>query len=538
MTKGTTHKEFSYDEMTALIARVEHAMEHELALESSDLRLLLSAIQTLMSVQSNLTEKDATLYKLRKLLGMVTSSEKRKKAKSDETESSDIKENNENKNGPGKKAARKQKKPKPSPAKTEHHPLAGDKKGDPCPECPKGKLIKHEPSILLRVSGSAPLEAVKHIVEQLQCNLCDYVIRAPLPKAVLDDGDVKQRYGYSARSVMSIHKHFSGIPYYHQGTLNDLFGWPVTASSIFDQCEYVANDVAPIFRELKKIAGNASLIYIDDTHNRILDSQPEERPKRTGKGTQLRSGIYTSGLIAITETGEKIYLYDTSLGHAGEFLDEILNYRDSGLSPPIIMSDALSRNYPTVISDAIIALCNSHARRLFVDEENHAPQEVTPILDLYASIWCHDKETEVADQGSEKRLQYHQEKSLPVMAAIKIRCEAYLVSDVREEHSGLGKACRYFVKHYDGLTQFCRTRGAPIDNNRMEEGLKVKIRTRKMSHFYKTQTGADIANILTSVISTSYRNDINPFHYLNYIQRHSGMVKADPAAVLPWVVTL
>ncbi len=524
----STVEEIDYESLKELIARVEHAIEHELALEADDLRLLLSAIHTLMTVQSKLEEKDITLYKLRKLLGMITSSEKRKSTDTD-TDPEDKK----------KKPRKKPKaKPKNKPARTEYHNLKDVKKSDPCPECPNGKLLKHEPSTLLRVTGSAPLEAVKHIVEQLKCNLCDYVLRAPLPQDVLNDGDAKQQYGYSARSVMSIHKHFSGIPYYHQGTLNELFGWPVTASSIFDQCEYVANDITPIFYEMKRVAANAPLIFIDDTNNRILDSKPEERPKRNGKGTEMRSGIYTSGLIAITETGKKIYLYNTNLGHAGEFLDDILRLRDTSLPPPIIMSDALSRNMPTAIANAIIALCNSHARRLFIDVEMNHPDEVKPILDFYGKIWTHNKQSEKLGHSHEERLAYHQEKSLPVMESVKTRCESYLALDECEEHGGLGKACKYFLKHYDGLTQFCKVSRAPIDNNRMEEGLKIKIRSRKTSHFYKTQTGADVANVLTSVIASAYRNDVNPFYYLNALQRNNESVKSDSTSWLPWVAPI
>lgn len=519
-------EEIDYESLQALIARVEHAIEHELALEAEDLRLLLNAIHTLMTVQSKLEEKDVTLTKLRKLLGMVKSSEKRS------SEDKATSKKNSKKKSPRKPKA------KNTPAKVEHHKLEGVKKGDPCPECPKGKLSKHEPATLLRVTGNASLEAVKHIVEKLQCTLCDYVISAPIPEEVLKDGDAKQQYGYSARSVMAIHKHFSGIPYYHQGTLNDLFGWSVTASSIFDQCEYVANDSNPIFRALKHQAGNADVIYIDDTGNRILDSKPQELPKRNGSGTQLRSGIYTSGLIAITKTGKKIHLYNTNLGHAGEFLDEILRLRDSSLPPPIIMSDALSRNIPTVTANATIALCNSHGRRLFHEVEDNYPQQVKTILDLYGKIWMYNTKSTTLMHSHEERLAYHQENSLPLMAAIKIECDSYLESTSVEEHGGLGKACKYFLKHYDGLTQFCKVAGAPVDNNLMEEGLKIKIRSRKTSHFYKTQVGADVANILTSIIATAYRNDINPFYYLNSLQRNSELVKADPASWLPWTAII
>ena len=72
-----TVQDIDYDALQALIGRVEHAIEHNLALEPEDMALLLAAIHTLLEVQTQLDEKSVTLHKLRKLLGMVKSSEKR-----------------------------------------------------------------------------------------------------------------------------------------------------------------------------------------------------------------------------------------------------------------------------------------------------------------------------------------------------------------------------------------------------------------------------------------------------------------------------
>jgi hypothetical protein len=236
--------------------------------------------------------------------------------------------------------------------------------------------------VSLRITGAAPFDAKKHMAERLKCNLCDYVVTAAIPQDVLDDGDINQQYGYSARSMMAIFKHFSGIPYYHLQTLNDLFGCPITASTAFDQCEKVANACMPIYHQLRRDAANAVVFHIDDTSNRILDQKGEERPNRNGQGSRMRTGIYTSGMIAITHAGERIYLYHTSLGHAGEFLDEILALREKNLPAPIIMSDALSSNLPTGSLETVTALCNAHARRQFFSIVEQHPDELEQLLDL------------------------------------------------------------------------------------------------------------------------------------------------------------
>ena len=77
-------------------------------------------------------------------------------------------------------------------------------------------------------------------------------------------------------------------------------------------------------------------------------------------------------------------------------------------------------------------------------------------------------------------------------AANKIEEEAF------EECSALGKAIHYFLRQDDKLILFCIEPGTLIDNNRMEEKLKILIRGRKTGHFYKTVNGAGVANVLIS----------------------------------------
>jgi hypothetical protein len=96
---------------------------------------------------------------------------------------------------------------------------------------------------------------------------------------------------------------------------------------VFDQCEQLANAIRPLFICLLALAGQAVLYGIDDTTNRILSQGPVSKPdRRTGKPKQ-RSGIYTSGAIAVLADGPSCVLYQTNVGHAGEWLDELLRGR-------------------------------------------------------------------------------------------------------------------------------------------------------------------------------------------------------------------
>jgi len=76
--------------------------------------------------------------------------------------------------------------------------------------------------------------------------------------------------------------------------------------------------------------------------------------------------------------------------------------------------------------------------------------------------------------------------------------------------------------------------GAPLDNNVVERALKLLIRQRKNSLFYKTDYSASIASVLTSLIATCLYAGVNVLDDLVALQEHRAEVFADPAAWLPW----
>lgn len=514
--------------LRGLQARLQEAQAHDLALTSEDKQLLLDALLTLAHLQARLNDKDVTLHKLRKLLGMVQASEKLKDLVPADAGA-----------GPGvtSPSRRSSREPPPvppaPPPPVVHHALDALHKGDPCPACERGKLYKFEPARLLRINGQSPLSAIQHICERLRCNACGEYFTAALPDEVKADGEPRQKYGHSARSVMAIHKYFGGSPFYRQGSLQQLFGMPVSASSVFDQCEAVADAGLPVFNQMKKGAAGAVHYHIDDTPQKILDQRPVMKKQRHSDQERLRTGVYCSGMIATLATRQEIILFNTDIGHAGEWIDAVLRLRPDGLAPPVVMSDALASNHVTV-TEVIRALCNAHGRRQFVDVMTHFPAEVQALLEQYARIWQHETQVEQDKLSAAERLAYHREHSLPVMQTLQSWGEEALMSERVEENSGLGKALRYFNKHFEGLSRFCTHEGAKLDNNDMEQQLKLVVRNRKNAHFFKSAMGAAVGDVLTSLIATSVRAGVNAFEYLNALQRNPVSVKANPEMWMPW----
>jgi len=532
-SSSTAFVDLSENELDALLDRIEQAKTHGLALSAGDYELLTGAVMMLANMQERLDNNDLSVHKLRKLLGMVRSSEKLRDVlpAGDSKSSSGAGNSTRDKEDKKKRNAPKKKKP-PNKPQLHNHAIEGITKGDRCEQCNAGKLYKYTPAVLLRVTGNAPLSCHKHVAEQFRCNSCGEIYTAKLPEHVTADGPRDQQYGYSARSVLCIGKYFAGSPFYRQEHINGLLGMSISASTIFDQCEKVANALNPVFKAIKRVAADATLFYLDDTTNRILEQKPVMKKSRDGRD-RLRSGIYTSAVLAIADDGKRLVLFQTNIGHAGEFMQEILDTRDTARSPPMLMSDALSANHVTG-HKFDKCLCNAHGRRGFVELIEQSPDEVVYALELYQHAWVNEVHCVDKALSPEQRRDYHEAHSLPHLQTLLAWCHEKLDSDVVEPNSNLGKAMQYFIRHFDGLSAFCNVLGAPVDNNEIERLIKLIVRARKNSLFFKTAVGADISDIITSVLAICNENEVNAFHYLNAVQRNQAAVKASPEKWFPW----
>ncbi|MGA1874013.1 MAG: IS66 family transposase, partial [bacterium] len=84
------------------------------------------------------------------------------------------------------------------------------------------------------------------------------------------------------------------------------------------------------------------------------------------------------------------------------------------------------------------------------------------------------------------------------------------------------------------LTLFLQVPGAPLDNNILERALKRAILHRKNALFYKTKNGAQVGDLLMSLIYTCSLAKANPFDYLTALQKYSSHLPEKPQAWMPW----
>ena len=419
--------------------------------------------------------------------------------------------------------------------------------GDPCPECETGTVYETKrPGVVVRLVGQAPVGGKVYYLQKLRCNLCGTVFAPELPPGAGDE-----KHDATVGSMIALLRYGTGMPLNRNESLQESLGVPLPASTQWDIVADQAERAAPAFEELVRQAAQGDVVYNDDTTVKILAAmgprawaenpthEPavdfgEEVAEAAGKKPKSqRTGQFTTGIVSETGEGRKIALFLSGRQHAGENLKDVLLRRAADLPPPIQMCDALSRNVPREL-ETLLANCLAHGRRQFVDVAEQFPEECRHVLELLAVVYHNDALAKQRKYSAEERLIFHQTDSGPAMEELHAWLAQQFEQRRVEPNSALGASIAYMLRHWEKLTLFLRAAGAPLDNNICERALKMAIRHRKNSLFYKTARGAHVGDIFMSLIHTCRLGGANPFDYLTELERHTDQAALNPADWMPW----
>ena len=407
------------------------------------------------------------------------------------------------------------------------------KVGQRCPVCGRGRLYELPAGVEMRIDGHALLSAIRYDIEKLRCSACGQVFTAQLPT----EAGV-EKYTPRAKAVLAMCRYYLGLPFYRLQSYQTMLGVPVPDASQWEHIEHVGNWSYRVFEALETLAAQGELIYQDDTSVRMLSLMKENQQIRAQAQAQglsrpkERTGMFTTALVV--RVGERtIYLYYSGRAHAGENLALLLSQRQGDQSAPLVMSDALSRH--DIEEPAVIRChCLAHGRRQFSDLEEVFPSECRVVIDLLSDVFDHEAHTRKEQMSPAARLAYHQAFSGPLMDELKGWLTKQVEDCLVEPNSSLGKAIGYMRTHWETLTRFLQIANAPLDNNLVERALKLCMRQRKNSLFYKNEPSAYMASVLTSLIATCVYAGINALDYLVALQDNRRAVFAHPQEWLPW----
>ena len=513
-----------------------------------------SLVETLLTLMKLVQERGTTIARLRRLFGLASSEktadvlEKIGQSQSEtaanvqpDAEGSSALPESENpardaqSAGAEKKAKRKGHGRNPFTAYPDACPIAvlheSLRPGDECPACGRGTLFElKEPARLLRIVGQPPLVAFCWNCQRLRCSGCGAVFTARAPAEAQGP-----KHSETAAAIIACLRYGVGMPHNRLEHLQGYLATPMPASTQWDVVRACVGAPLLVYRELLRLAAQGTVVHNDDTYMRILAFMGKRRIELLRRGAlpdPERTGLFTTAVVSIVDV-HALALFFTGRKHAGENLADLLRQRTADLEPPILMSDALDRNVPKG-HKVFESNCASHARRRFVDQAENFPTECRYLLETFGKVFKIDELCRTQGLSDDERLRKHQQESGSVMAEIKKWMEEQFEQKRVEPNSGLGQAFRYMLKRWDKFTLFLRLPGAPLHNNIAERALKLAIRHRNNSLFYRSERGARVGDIYMTLIHTTELQGENPFHYLTELMRHESAVAEEPAAWLPW----
>ncbi|MFA6046608.1 MAG: transposase [Phycisphaerales bacterium] len=407
------------------------------------------------------------------------------------------------------------------------------KSGSACgPDCSGKMNVMKRVKSVARIFGQPFLPM--HIWDQqgLRCSACQRLAWAPLPPEV-----TSSKHDPTAASMVAILVYANGMPLSRLTAHQKSCGVPIPETVLWELLAHLADDCAPVHDALLSVAAQGNIFHNDDTYRKILSmkagcGRDEDIASDAATGKKERTGTFTSVIVSRAKEQTSV-LFFTGRRHAGENLQEVLRRRRRELPKPIQMCDALSRNCPSEF-DTVLCNCLAHAGSKVADLRKIYPEPVNHVLGELKKIHAVEARARKEHLTDWQRLQLHREQSLPVLDALCGWLEAQFAEKLVEPNSSLGEAFAYMLNHWYQLTQFTRVPGAPLENNFAERMLKMAIRHRKNSLFYKTLRGAEVGDRLMSLIQTTQLAGVDPFGYLTALQRHRDAAMADPAAWLPW----
>jgi len=283
--------------------------------------------------------------------------------------------------------------------------------------------------------------------------------------------------------------------YRQQAVLADDHGIELSRKTLTDAILAAGSLLVPVVRAQKLALLAGGYLQADET---TMPCQTGEKTGRNHRAYMWEYSVPGGGVV-----------FDFRMGRGRDGPKEFLKgFRGT------LQSDGYGA-YADLGDGIVYAGCMSHARRGFVDAAKVAPHDPLPpeIITRMGKLYAVEQEARQAGLGPEERQRLRQEKSVPVMAALKDRLVA--IRQQTPPGGTLAKACDYALGQWSRLEEFLKDGRIEIDNNWCEGAIRPLALGRKnWLHIGSEQAGPKVAAI-ASIVETCRRLDINLRKYLN-----------------------
>lgn len=361
----------------------------------------------------------------------------------------------------------------------------------PCPAC-GGELVE----MTGQAETSERITTVKltyqvehHVRQKYRCRCNGAVVTAPGPVQVTPGNRYAPEFGVG----VAVAKYADHLPLERQVKMMAREGLTVDSQTLWDQIQAIARHLEPTYDALGRRALQAAVINVDETRWPVLGS------------TSLAKGTVW-GVRSPT-----VSFYRILPGKSAEEGRQVLSaYHGTVVADGFAVYEVLARDGPAFR----LAHCWAHAKRKYDDITEQWPEACAEIGALIGELYAVERlvpGTFPGDAAAQAlRRQLRQERSRPVLD----RIWQWATRQVGLPRSDFGKAVRYMLDRWAGLTRFIEDPRIPLDNNAAERALRGPVVGRKNHYGSRSLRGTQVAALFYTLCETAKLAGVDPHAYL------------------------
>jgi transposase len=325
----------------------------------------------------------------------------------------------------------------------------------------------------------------KHVRKKYRC-ACGCIEMPETPPRLVPGG----RYSNDFAVEVAVDKYADHQPLERQvrGMARD--GLVVESQTLWDQLEALATKLEPAWQALLADAIREAVLGFDETHWDVLT-----------KGSASKK----SWTMWQLSTPRVVYFSIAPDGNSAAGRAFLKGFKGIALGDAAVIHKSMVKD-----AEYRLALCMAHGRRKFVKAEANDPIRSRQFIEMVQELYVIEAQAPPGPDGDELRRKLRAEQSKPVMDRMK----AWLLEQRFLPASDFGKAVKYALGNWAGLSVFLTEPAVPIDNNRTERGFRGPALGRHNFYGSKSRRGTEVAAIFYSLIETAKLNGVNPKQYL------------------------
>jgi transposase len=360
-----------------------------------------------------------------------------------------------------------------------------------CPAC-GGELMEMsgQAEISNRITTVKLTYQVEHHVRQkYRCRCNGAVVTAPGPAQVVPGSRYASEFGIG----VAVAKYADHLPLERQVRMMAREGLTVESQTLWDQIHAIARHLEPTYEALGRRGLDAPVINVDETRWGMM-----------GAMTPAKGTVWTVRSPTVS-------FYRILPGKSADEGRQVLHgYRGTVVADGFAVYDVLARDGPAFT----LAHCWSHAKRKYEEITEHWPVACAEIGALIGELYAIERLVPGAFPGDETaqtlRRQLRQERSRPVLD----RIWQWATRQVGLPRSDFGKAVRYMLERWAGLTRFVDDPRVPLDNNAAERALRGPVVGRKNHYGSRSLRGTQVAALFYTLCETAKLAGVDPHAYL------------------------